>query len=219
MGRTEIHEAAHTVVALALHWTLSGVTVEGGVESNGCCRVAWPPVPLAVVAEMDHLASGVPFSLWPEAPRRHVETKALIWMSGELGALVLAPRRPGRYHPPLHERATTLAAELPEALPEPEPEIAAVLRQLVDTPGTSDAEEVARLAYIAHGHSWAAMGSWLGFLETQARAIIEWHAPQIEYLAAVLSEHPMLDGDAVLRLLDDANLGKIGVEACRVKAR
>lgn len=209
MGRVETHEAAHTVVALALDWTLSGITVEGGAESNGCCRVAWPPVPLAVVEEMDHLASGVPFSLWPEAPRRHVETRVLIRMSGEIGALALAPKRPGRYHPPISERARGLAADLPHLPPEPVPEIVAVLRQVVNTPGTSDAEEVARLAYLAHGHNWAAMGAWLGYLESQARSIVEWHAPQVEFLAAVLGEHPTLDGDAVLRLLDDANLPRM----------
>jgi hypothetical protein len=192
--RTDLQEAAHQCIGLALGWTLNGVTVAGGRTSAGCSVAAPPSMPVGVFTAREALT---PFVTWATEARLNVEQRTLYLMSGAVAELVFARARPGRYRPPLHEEAVALAAEMPETPPAD----VAEMRALVDGPADSDAAQVGKLVWLAHGHDYVSAGTWTTWMEAQTRALVDAEAARIELLAGVLAHRHTMTGPAVTALL------------------
>jgi hypothetical protein len=192
--RTRIHEASHVAVARCFGWQLGPMTAAAGLHSEGCALFTVPGVPADVFARMD---ASRPFTLWEPELRRTLETRVMVSMAGEVGALLLMPRA-GRYIPPVRERAVALAASLPE----PSAQAVAEVRELADSPtADTDAHAVAQLAWAGFGSDYASAGMFLQFAEAQTRAIVDQEADRIRRLADVLAERATLTGQAAETVL------------------
>lgn len=195
---TELHEAGHQCVAAALGRTLKGVTAASGTHLAGCARSVVRPVP-EVVWGLVNVEQ--PFCLWPSEVRSGLEDDVLVWIAGDLASLLLAPPKSGRQVPTIVERAAAEVEQLVATAPEPSQAELAALCVIVDTPGLSDADQIARTAWMTHGRDLASANAWLGYLEAQCRAVIATQAGNIQAVARALALRRTLSGEQVAALL------------------
>lgn len=173
------------------------MTVAAGTHFLGCARYAPPPLPDSA---WDGFDAGAPFVAWNAQIRAHFEADMLKSLAGGLAELLLAPPRVGRQMPTVVDQAAEQVEAL-AALPEPAPADVAVIREIVDTPGPSDMDTVAKLVWAAHGPDLAAGSAWLRWLEAACRSLILARQADIERLAAVLTVKATLSGEQVAALL------------------
>lgn len=138
----------------------------------------------------------LPLFLWPEAHRRWVEERTIVYLAGDTTARLLAPRL-GREPEPVTVQAIEIAQEYPAT--ETEEQWAA--EAVEDATSPSDPEAIALLAMWAHRHDPQARARWLDHLEAQAAAIIRLREGQIRELADLLGETPVLSAVAVAELV------------------
>jgi hypothetical protein len=190
-----LHEAGHHVMAAVCGWQLGAVTIEPGALFAGCSEHYAPPI--AMPGDFD---PGDPFVLWPAALRQGFESRALVFMAGDMAGLLFAPRT-GRVPDTVTEAAATLLASGTLAAPT-ENERAAMTAAVSDTSARTDAEVIADLAWLAHPLDPAGAGAWMGWLDTQARAVLLDHEDRVRRLADVLLAAGTVGAAAAARVLE-----------------
>lgn len=199
-GRTERHEAGHVVAADVFGCRQLGVTARPGSRWAGCAR-HYPPPPESALAE---LRVEIPFVLWPEAMRRRIEAAVIIGLAGELAELILAEPSIGRITETVAEQASARVEELAATLPQAAPADLAALRTWVDTPSGSDADQVARWAWLAHGSAdLATARAWLDWADAAARSLLLAHAGRVQRVAGLLAVTGSLSGEQAAAALRD----------------
>jgi len=223
--RLAFHESAHTVAATVMGWPLKGVSLTGGAWSAGCSRSAPPLISPADSAAIDF---GAPFSSWPEPVRELIEGRYVISASGDLGDLMLAPRpgeRPGEQFQrddhaghaedpgeARHQAAETAVTELAaQQVPVIDAADLADLQVLMDTPGDSDLDAIARATWFAHlsggRDNYDAAWEWSAEMEARATDLILAESDKIIHLAHVLGELRAISGEIAAKVIRETRQG------------
>jgi hypothetical protein len=196
-ARTDLHEAGHVRVMQVCKWTDISVTAMGGAYSYGSARGTPPRIPPADLIAAD---GRPPLILQPASVRWLAESRALVYLAGEMAVLQLSPRAGGRQPPTVTEDALRLAA----ALTGPTDAETAALAVAVDDPdGDDDATKFAKLTARMHPGDLTSQATWLDHLTSQARALIGREAAAIRKIAAVLGETGIIGAEAVAEIAEE----------------
>lgn len=177
-ARTEIHESAHQILAIAFGYEPGVTSAQAGTVLTGCAYFRPPGLP-PELASMDWSA---PFMKWPHEIRDSLEAAVVISLAGYEAELQLIGQRHSREQPVAEE-----AVAIVEAMPVSDANREMVAAHADDPVGVSDAQRVGEYVQIAHAEDLRAGEAWLRHLQEQTRLMVARYAPQIQEFARALA--------------------------------
>jgi hypothetical protein len=185
----QLHEAGHQAIAAVFGWDLGAITVRAGQLALGCSTYTSPRLP-----DWQDGMEELPFILWPQAHQSQLQQRVLVALAGATAACVLMPLADPE---PVAAEAIQIVEEHPADEEDQKWAAEAVSNPVI----RSDAEQVARLARLAHGDNNHSAHTWVEHLHAQTLALVERNERKIRRLADVLAEVEVLSGDAVAAML------------------
>lgn len=196
---TPLHEAGHAVAADALGCKVRLASAVPGESFSGICRYLAP-----LVRDTFPRSVEAPFVTWGAGWQRRLAADVVILLAGETAEELFGPRpvtRAVRLPESIAAQVNDNIAELAAAGPAATAEDLAEAARSVNEPGKSDAEQVASIAFTAHGGDPLRTAAWLHWLSEECRALLLQHEQAVRRMAALLLEHGVVGEQAAAACL------------------